>query len=104
MRNTRWRGRSQSLRTCRPGQADRRAPVPDDERGDGDLQPIEQVRLQELRHGDAAAFDEDAPAAAVPENALQFGDVHVAVIGDRDRASRGRRASHPGWASDLAQT
>src|SRR4051812_25998362 len=56
-----WRARAVAdfLWRCEP---DRRRAAADDQRGNRDVQPIEQSRLQERGHGDAASFDENPRA------------------------------------------
>ena len=85
-------------------QADRRTAVADQQRRDRDVQAIEQVRFEKHRHSDAAAFDEDAAAAARTQHAQQLADVDaVRPLVERDdrRAADVRLAA---GTSDLAQT
>ena len=75
------------------------------QRRDRNLQPIEQVGFEEHRHRDAAAFDEDAAAAARAQDAQHAADVDaVRSLVQTRRSSRGRRGVSPARASDVAQT
>ena len=86
-------------------QADRRAAVADQQRRDRDLQPVEQVRFEEHRHRHAAAFDEDAVAAAAAKLAQHLADVDaVGPFVQRRRSRRGRRAFRRRASADFAHT
>ena len=70
------------------------------------VQAIEQVRLEEHRHGDAAAFDEDAGAAAraqQPRSSSATSTPSVAVVVDADDR-RAAEVRSPARVSDRAQT
>ncbi len=56
-------------------QPNRWPPVADDERGNRDLQPIEQVRLEKHRDGYAAALHENAMTATRAQEARDLRDV-----------------------------
>ncbi len=71
-------------------EADARATVARDERRDGDLQPVEQIRLQEVRDGGPAALDEHGVDAA----RVQDGEQPV----QREASGRGRDADDLGEA------
>src|SRR5262245_42431329 len=69
------------------GKSNRRTAVADEKRRDRDVQPIDQVRLEECRYRHAAAFDEHSRAAALVKNTKHAADVGaVGVVIDADDA------------------